>query len=153
MKKIILILVIFAVLLFSGCDAMLEVFYPEFADDFDGNNVLWVDAYFSQFQIDILDNYPNNPVRFEIYTDIQAPGSDNPVAYTNVSVSAISSLTTIGKEFFLADGSYQIFIWQDNNGVGLTGGDNDVYLNPIQNVTLVGSDEYEYVYASTWAQN
>ena len=151
MKKIIFVFVILAVLLFSGCDAMLEVFYPEFADDFEGNNVLTVDMLFSPLAESILDATPNIPLKVQVYYAVDTPGTNQPVVAKNVNVSVIDPSKTISLEFFLAAGTYQVFIWQDKGAAGLTSGDfvQIDYLAPRQ-FTFTGTEGYNREPYGSW---
>ena len=147
MKKIIFILVIFAVLLFSGCDAMLEVFYPEFG----AKNVLAVEYYYSSQ--DMIDNgyIIGNPLKIELYSPGDSPdGSSTPVRSVEIFDEA-----SYYHEFFVPAGSYDIWIWQDNDDDGNLQNGNGFVLSPDINTTppnynFSGDEEYRYYYGSTW---
>ena len=151
MKKIIFVLVILAVLLFSGCDAMLEVFYPEFADDFsETNNLFAVEYYYSQ---DDMSNYLFNtskPLKIELYKHGETPEADEP----------FDSIEVLGEysyyyEFFVPAGYYDVWIWQDSDitNNGLDFGDFILEADKIAApcYEFLDGEESWYYYGSNWS--
>ena len=110
MKKITLKVIILAVLvLFSGCDAMLEFFYPEFAD---GNSVT-IDISISSSDITDYSYDKNIPLFVELYTEGESPVNDVPFRTVEL-FNEFDTSTTL----FVPEGSYDIWIWQDDNQNG-----------------------------------
>lgn len=152
MKKIIFILIILAVLLFSGCDAMLEVFYPEFAEDFNGTNNLFAVEYYYDAN-DMLTNGYNTlrPLKVELYHTGEIPGANTPVKTIEVWGEY-----SYYYEFFVPTGNYDVWIWQDSDPTpnGLDTGDfvllADITTPPNHNFT--GGEEYWYYFGATWTQ-
>ncbi len=152
MKKIILILTVLTVLLFTGCDDMLEVFYPEFADDFNGtNNVVAVEYYYNA--TDMLNNGYNTlePLKMELYVSGEDPVSSYPVA--SIDVWGEYSYYF---EFFVPQGDYDVWIWQDSDISGTLNTDDFVLYDNIYGTTpgysFMGGDEYWYYYGWEWTQ-
>ncbi len=151
MKKIILILTVLTVLLFTGCDDMLEVFYPEFADDYNStNNILGVEYYYTVNDI-ITNNTFNSlkPLMMELYNNGETPEFDIPVA--SIEVWGEYSYYF---EFFVPQGSYDVWIWQDTNESGqFDSGDfvlDDDINGVVPNYYFSGGDEYMSIYRDTW---
>ncbi|MCF6335441.1 MAG: hypothetical protein L3J12_06845 [Spirochaetales bacterium] len=153
MKKIILILTVLAVLLFSGCDDMLEVFYPEFADNFNGtNNIIAVEYYYNA--TDMLANGYNTlePLKIEIYKSGETPSNSTPFDYIEVWGEY-----SYYYEFFVPQGDYDVWIWQDSDVTpnGYDSGDfilNDNINGITPTYSFVGGDEYWYYYGWEWTQ-
>ena len=111
MKKIIFTVIILAVLLlFSGCDAMLEFFYPEFAD---GNSIT-IDISISSSDITDHSYDKNIPLYVELYTTGDSPDGDIPFR----SIELFNEFDT-STTLFVPEGSYDIWIWQDDNQNGV----------------------------------
>ena len=145
MKKITFTIIVLAVLLLlSGCDEMLEFFYPEYADD----NQLTV--YIDITTMDaVLYSYSGiKPLNVEIYETGKTPGANLPVQ----KIELMNQFDHFRCDFLLSDGSYDIWIWQDsNNSGGLNAG--DFILNETPDITFETSiDELEYT-ASKWKTN
>jgi len=160
MKKTIFLALIAAVLLLlSGCDAMLEAFYPEYADNYDNYNVLTVEYDLNKLTTqDILDlNLDlNKPIKVEIYhsgdTPVADPGIESPVDSIEVSGEA-----SYWFDFYLPAGSYDVWIWQDSDTSGsLDSGDfvllDDTNPGTVPNFVFNDSTgQYEYYYGDQWA--
>jgi len=146
MKKIIFILAILAVLLLSGCDAMLESFYPEFAD---GNTITINITITDQNKIDF--SYDQNiPLFVELYTSGETPEADTPFR----SVELFNEFNTTNT-FFVPEGSYDIWIWQDDNQDGkITGSLGEFVLaannSTSPNIAFSGTTGKETYDASSW---
>jgi len=107
MKKITLIIIILTVLfIFSGCDAMLEFFYPEYAE---GNSVT-IDISISSSDITDYTYDKNIPLYVELYTEGESPVNDVPFRTVEL-FNEFETSTTL----FVPEGSYDIWIWQDDN--------------------------------------
>ncbi len=139
MKKIIFVLVILAVLLFSGCDAMLEVFYPEFADEYSGNNIFDVDYALSDFHYGVLVG-SGQPLMISLYYSGDDPMTGD-TALETVHFYDRAGLWT----FFPDDQSYDVWIWCDvnNNDIVDTG---DFRTTTPVNIDFIGTDGYGYEY-------
>lgn len=155
MKKIILILVILAVLLFSGCDGMLEVFYPELTDEIlenysEENNFLTIEYLIDSATLSTL--YDSSiPVKMEIYLNNESPNSGN-IPFRTIS---IYGEYWYKHEFFVPAGNYDIWIWQDGNGDGgIDNGDFVLWYNrwaEPPNYYFSSSGEKDSYYAWEWA--
>lgn len=150
-KTIFLVLAAAALLLFSGCDAMLEAFYPEYADNYDNNNVLTVEYDLNSLTAQEIINLDlnNKPIKVELYISGQTPTADTPV----------DSIEVYGKasywfDFYVPAGSYDIWIWQDSAGaVGLDNGDFVLQddKTAVPSFFFSGtSGQYEYYYGDQW---
>ena len=87
MKKITLtIIILMVLLLFSGCDAMLEFFYPEYADDNAVNITISITT------TDITDyTYDTNiPLYVELYIAGESPAAHTPVRSIEVIINLIT---------------------------------------------------------------
>ena len=151
MKKIFFILIILAVLLLSGCDAMLEAFYPEFADNFDGSNNVFAVEYNYTADDMLTNGYQiGTPLKVELYRTGETPnGTNQPIA----SIEVYDEYSYY-YEFFVPSGSYDVWIWQDNYNNGVLGA-GDFVLSPDinaipPNYNFTGSEEYWYYYGSLW---
>jgi len=141
MKKIFFILIILAVLLLAGCDAMLESFYPEFADNFDGSNVVDIEYQLSDFHYGVLVG-SNQPLLISIY----AVGEDPMTGDT--PLSTIDFYDKSGWWTFYVDNqNYDIWLWcdVDNNSAVNTG---DIKSKLPININFTGTDGYNYKYLS-----
>ncbi len=139
MKKIIFVLVILAILLFSGCDEMLEVFYPEFADDYDGNNVFDIDYKLGDFHYGVLVG-SGQPLLISMYNVGDNP-MDGDTAIETIHFYDKAGLWT----FFPDDKSYDVWIWCDvNNDDTVNAGDFRT-TSPV-NIDFEGSEGYDYEY-------
>lgn len=119
MKKIIFVIVILAVLLFSGCDAMLEVFYPEFADDFNDTNRIFDISYsLSAFHYGVLVG-SGKPLQLKLVTN------GNPAdAVPLFSPENFYDPSGWWTYFFDTNVDYDAWLWCDVNGDDiLNGGD------------------------------
>ncbi|MDA3937996.1 MAG: hypothetical protein PF693_01625 [Spirochaetia bacterium] len=110
MKKIFFILIILAVLLFSGCDAMLEVFYPEYADD----NVVNITISITTGDISNFSYDTNDPLLVELYAAGETPNLNSPFR----SIEVYNKFDNYLCPLFVPEGSYDIWIWQDDNNDG-----------------------------------
>lgn len=148
MKKIIFILIILAVLLFSGCDAMLEVFYPEFADDFNGtNNIFAVELYLTAADIFAYGYMGHLPLRVELYNN----GFDPSSPAQKIDGIEVYAEYSFYYEFFITTGHYDLWIWQDLDANGFDAGDFVQQVTvPPPNYNFLGTDEFYYDYVSTW---
>ena len=116
MKKIIFILIILAVLLFSGCDAMLEVFYPEYADD----NQITVYVDITTTEAVLLGYSGDYPLNVEIYKTTEDPFNNSPIR----KIELMNRFDHYRCDFLVSTGIYDLWIWQDtNNSGGLNGSD------------------------------
>ncbi|MCK5201760.1 MAG: hypothetical protein KAR21_25580 [Spirochaetales bacterium] len=121
MKKITLTIIIPVVLLlFSGCDAMLEFFYPEYADDNAVNITISITTG------DITDhNYDTTiPLLVELYVSGETPAADAPVRSVELYNKFDNYLCTL----FVPAGTYDIWIWQDDNKNGIIDGVDDEFV-------------------------
>ncbi len=153
MKKTILLMVIStALLLLSGCDAMLEVFYPEYKDNYDGNNILTVEYSLNNLTAqEIIDlDLNNNPLKVELYQEGNTPVSDQPVHTIEVFGEA-----SYWYDFSVSSGSFDVWIWQDSDKNGsLESGDfilneGSVYSHTFSFSNISG--EYKYFYGDDWS--
>ena len=152
MKKTIFILILAAAfILLSGCDAMLEVFYPEYADNYDNNNVLTVeynlDTLSSQEIVDL--NLNDNPIKVEIFNMGESPVSDLPVASIDVYGEV-----SYWFDFYVTSGSYDVWIWQDGNGnENWDTGEFVLEADTTDPPSFTFNDDsgdYNYYYGDTW---
>ena len=145
MKKIIFTVIILAVLLlFSGCDAMLEFFYPEFAE----NNVVIIDIEVTLEDLLTNPGYSSEPLRVEIYEL-----GEYPIANIPLRSSLVYDDPNTQRSFFdIPEGSYEIWIWQDTNASGSLN-TNDFMLSDfyVPTFTLTGSDDEYNFLATEWA--
>ena len=139
MKKMIFILVILAVLLLSGCDEMLEFFYPDFAEEFNGNNVVDIEYDIGDYLHGHLDS-SEQPLMMSIYHDGQGPfGGD-----TALATIYFYDRTGWGT-FYIDDGNYDIWIWNDaDDSKALSSGDFNTIIEI--DVNFNGTDGYQYEY-------
>ena len=135
MKKIIFILVILAVLLLSGCDEMLEFFYPDFAEEFNGNNVVDIEYDIGDYLHGHLDS-SEQPLMMSIYNNEEGPG--------NTALGTINFYDKTGwGTFDVDDGHYDIWIWNDaNDNNTLDSGDFSTIIEI--DVNFEGTDGYMY---------
>jgi len=140
MKKIIFILAILAVLLLSGCDAMLESFYPEFADD----NEVTINISITAGDISAFGYNTNKPLYIELYTNGENPATNSPVR----SIKIYNKFDYTAK-LYVSEGTYDIYIWQDSNDSGNYNG-GDFKLNAFPSITLTGTDDTASYNASNW---
>jgi hypothetical protein len=106
MKKIIFILIIIAVLLFSGCDAMLEFFYPDFAAE----NEVTVNVTITISDITLYNYNTTIPLYIELYKSGETPSANTPVR-SILKYNEFGFSTTL----FVPEGSYDLYIWQDSD--------------------------------------
>ena len=157
MKKTIFFAILTAAfILLSGCDAMLEVFYPEYADNYDNNNVLTVEYDLSKLSSqEIVDlDLNHNPIKVEIFIKGKSPVSDLPVASIDVYGEV-----SYWFDFYVTSGSYDVWIWQDGDGDGDGDGilDNGEFVlkedksTPPNFTFYDDSGEYHYYCGDEWA--
>lgn len=157
MKKIIFILVILAVLLFSGCDAMLEVFYPELTDEIldnfnENNNTLVINYSYNAYHMNNYGYDTNIPLKLELYDrdegDTPASG-DKPVRSVKIFGKSVYS-----HEFHVPAGNYNIWIWQDKYDDGWVGSGDFAFsgnvTGSIPNHEFFGGEEKHVFSAYTW---
>ncbi len=155
MKKITFTVVILAfLLLFSGCDAMLEIFYPEFAEE---NNVT-INISISASDILTLGYSNTKPLLVELYTS-----GENPDIASGGIATPIRSMPVFNEPeytcyFFVPAGTYDIWIWQDTDGSGGLNS-NDFILNAndpspgAPSITFTGSEGTESYTANSWVKS
>jgi len=147
MKKITLIIIILTVLfIFSGCDAMLEFFYPEYADDNAVNITITITA--SDMGTNSYDT--DGSLLVELYTVGDSPVSDIPVR----SVEVYNAFDNYLCSLYVPAGTYEIWLWQDKNQNGnIDSGefvlDADTTSPP--GVTFSGTTGKESYSANSWA--
>ena len=111
MKKIIFILVILAVLLFSGCDAMLEVFYPELKEDFsDSNNIFDIEYQIGDYHRGVMDT-AGQPIMMSIYEQGFDPYNEDEPLDTIYFYDDYGLWT-----FFVDNMNYDVWIWCNVDG-------------------------------------
>ncbi len=150
-KTIFLVLAAAALLLLSGCDAMLEAFYPEYAKNYDNYNVLTVEYDLNSLTAQQIINLDlnNKPIKVELYLSGQTPTANVPVDFIEVYGEA-----SYWYDFYVSDGSYDIWIWQDTNGSGKLDTGEFVLKDDttvIPKFFFSGtSGQYEYYYGDQW---
>jgi len=146
MKKITLAIIILTfLLLFSGCDAMLEFFYPEYADD----NAVNITISITTTDITNYTYDTNIPLLVELYTPGETPVADVPLRSIELYNKFDNYLCTL----FVSAGTYEIWIWQDDNQNGDIDGGEFVLLvdkttPPV--VTFSGTTEKLLYLANSW---
>ncbi len=147
MKKITMtIIILMVLLLFSGCDAMLEFFYPEYADDNAVNITISITA--SDMVTNSYDT--GGSLLVELYATGESPVGDTPVRSVELYNAFDNYLCTL----FVPSGTYKIWIWQDKNQDGnIDGGefvlDADKTTPP--SITFSGTTEKFPYSANLWS--
>lgn len=137
MKKIIFILVILAVLLFSGCDAMLEVFYPEFADDYnDTNKISDISYSLSPFHYGVLVG-SGEPLQLKLVSNNGAVGD----------AAILPPINFYGQNgwwtyFFDTTVNYDAYFWCDVDGSS-TLNSGDLYSTNPMNIDFTDGSSYK----------
>ncbi len=145
MKKTVLITIILtALLLLSGCDAMLEIFYPEFADNYDGNLVLDINYTISDFHYGVLTG-SDQPIKMIIYYPGDSPYSGADPAFFDYQENPKISYEQ--SDWFTSyldlNSDYDIWLWCDHDDDGSVSSGDFITKNPIE---IISSDEGDYKY-------
>jgi hypothetical protein len=142
MKKIqaaILIAVVAGLLVLSGCDAVLEVFYPEFAYQ-SGENVISIYIGFNMYPNQLSgDNqyFVGRLVNSKSGTVVRSDPFWHWIEEkNNLYWHLEGNLDFYGVD----DGDYQVEIWLEQNGDGEPGGANE----PMVNATIGGMSTFAF---------
>ena len=140
MKKTIFILAILTVLLFTGCDAMLEIFYPELTD----SNEVTIIISITTTDISNYGYNTNKPLYIELYKTGENPTSNTPVKSVKI-YNQFDYTATIS----VSEGTFDVYIWQDSDDGGSYGG-MDFTLSTVPSKTLTGTDNSWSYTATSW---
>lgn len=121
------ILICIALFALSSCDAVLEVFYPEFAASKDGENVVSVRADFYIYETEITGSNPYiaGMVR-DLNSSKEIKAYSEPSWYWNEDKSGTYWHIEGNIDFRdVPDGEYDVLIWFEQNGDREPGGENE----------------------------